>query len=66
MHPYVGGVILSEIKLLLEDLEKLRKNLEELIERRKGNLQDPDIIIASQMLNSTITKYNDFIKDKLK
>ncbi|MFZ5352131.1 MAG: Spo0E family sporulation regulatory protein-aspartic acid phosphatase [Bacillota bacterium] len=57
---------MSEIKLLLEDLEKLRKNLEELIERRKGNLQDPDIIIASQMLNSTITKYNDFIKDKLK
>ncbi|MPW26443.1 Spo0E family sporulation regulatory protein-aspartic acid phosphatase [Alkalibaculum sp. M08DMB] len=55
---------MSEIQDLLDDIEKLRKNLEELLDKKQVNLQDPDIIVASQILNSTITKYNEFILKK--
>lgn len=57
---------MSEVQNLLNDIEKLRKNLEELIEKKQANLQDPDVIAASQMLNSVLTKYNDFIINKIK
>ena len=57
---------MSEIQHLLDDIEKLRRNLEELIDKKKENLQDPDIIAASQTLNSALTKYNDFILNKIK
>lgn len=53
---------MTEIEYLLEDIEKLRKNLEELISDKKSNLQDPEIIAASQILNAAITKYNEIIK----
>lgn len=57
---------MSEIQELLNDIEKLRKNLEELIDKKQANLQDPDIIVASQILNVAITKYNEFILKKIK
>lgn len=57
---------MSEVQKLLNDIEKLRRNLEELIEKKQANLQDPDIIAASQMLNSVLTKYNDFIIHRIK
>ncbi len=59
---------MSDIKQLIKDIDKLKKNLSELIELidKKGfNLQDPEIIKASQDLNSFITKYNDLIARKL-
>lgn len=56
---------MSELNDLLNDIEKLRKNLLLLIEENQSNLQDPEIIAASQILNAAITKYNEFIKNKL-
>ncbi|SCG83681.1 hypothetical protein DW1_2115 [Proteiniborus sp. DW1] len=56
---------MPELNDLLNDIEKLRKNLIKLIEEKENNLQDPDIIAASQILNAAITKYNEFIKSKL-
>ncbi|WIV10650.1 aspartyl-phosphate phosphatase Spo0E family protein [Proteiniborus sp. MB09-C3] len=50
---------------MLNDIEKLRENLMKLIEEKGSNLQDPDVIAASQILNAAITKYNEFIRNKL-
>ncbi|WP_374212500.1 Spo0E family sporulation regulatory protein-aspartic acid phosphatase [Tissierella sp. MB52-C2] len=36
-----------------------------MIEKKDFNLQDPEIIKASQELNIVITKYNDLIAEKL-
>ena len=57
---------MTEIQKLLYDIEILRKNLEELIDKKQANLQDPDIIAASQILNSAISKYSEFILRKIK
>lgn len=56
---------MTELEQLLDDIEKLRKNLIKLIEER-GNLQEPEIILASQNLNEAISKYNKFISGKVK
>ncbi len=56
---------MSDIKQLIKDIDKLKKNLNQLIEKKGFNLQDPEIIKASQDLNSFITKYNDLITKKL-
>lgn len=56
---------MSEIDNLLNDIEKLRKNLYKIFEDKEENMQDPEVIKASQTLNKAITKYNDFIKKKL-
>lgn len=57
---------MTEIEYLLEDIEKLRKNLNNLIADKKTNLQDPEIISASQILNAAITKYNKIITKNMK
>ena len=57
---------MSELNNLLSDIEVLRENLIKLIEKKEGNLQDPDIIATSQILNTAITKYNEFILKKSK
>jgi Spo0E like sporulation regulatory protein len=56
---------MTELNDLLKDIETLRENLMKLIEEKKSNLQDPDVIAASQILNAAIAKYNEFIKNKL-
>lgn len=61
----LGGVNLSEIQELLRDIDTLKKNLNELIEKKNFNLQDPEITKASQELNTAITKYNKLIISKL-
>ncbi|MDU5083160.1 MAG: aspartyl-phosphate phosphatase Spo0E family protein [Bacillota bacterium] len=58
-------LILSEIQELLKDIDTLKKNLNELIEKKNFNLQDSEIIKASQELNIAISKYNDLIVKKL-
>ncbi|WP_425449812.1 aspartyl-phosphate phosphatase Spo0E family protein [Dethiothermospora halolimnae] len=56
---------MAELDDLLNDIEKLRNNLTNLINKKGTNLQDPDIIAASQLLNATITKYNELINNKI-
>ncbi len=56
---------MSEIEDLLEDIDKLKENLSRLIEEKKLNLQDVEIIKASEELDIAINKYNDFINKKL-
>ena len=55
---------MSELETLLRDIEKLRERLNNLIEIKDLNLQDPEIISASKTLNNEINKYNDIIKKK--
>ena len=56
---------MSEIEKLIKDIDTLKKNLNELIEKKDFNLQDPEIIKASQELNIVITRYNNLIAEKL-
>lgn len=56
---------MSEMQKLLEDIKELKRNLNALIEEKGFNLQDPEIIAASQIVNAAITKYNDFIKKQI-
>lgn len=56
---------LSEIQNLFKDIDKLKKNLNQLIEVKGFNLQDQEVIKASQELNDMITKYNELITKKL-
>lgn len=56
---------MNELKDLLKDIETLRNNLVKLIEENESNLQAPDVIAASQVLNAAISKYNEFIKNKM-
>ncbi|HYH05354.1 MAG TPA: aspartyl-phosphate phosphatase Spo0E family protein [Bacillota bacterium] len=55
---------MSEIDLLLSDIEKLRNDLSELVTEKQGQMLDPEILIASQMLNAIITKYHEIIFKK--
>lgn len=52
---------MDEIKILLQDIEKLRNILNKYIIDKNANLQDPEVISASQMLNAAINKYNEII-----
>lgn len=52
---------MTEIEYLLQDIEKLRKKLVDLIADQEANLQSPEIISASRSLNAAITKYNEII-----
>jgi hypothetical protein len=56
---------MTELEVLLKDIEMLRENLNKLIEKNEYNLQAPDVIAASQVLNAAISSYNEFIKSKL-
>jgi hypothetical protein len=56
---------MNELESLLNDIERLRENLINLIEG-KDDLQDSEIIAASQELNQAITKYNNLIMKRVK
>ncbi|MHB8061691.1 MAG: Spo0E family sporulation regulatory protein-aspartic acid phosphatase [Ruminiclostridium sp.] len=56
---------MTELKSLLDDIEKLRENLYKLINEKNVNLADAEIISASQMLNAAITKYNEILTNKI-
>jgi len=57
---------MSEIEDLLKDVETLRNQLEQLINEHEGNLTDPEVVVASKVLNGALNQYNKFIKDKIK
>jgi hypothetical protein len=56
---------MSEIDNLLNDIKKLKKNLEALIDLKNGNLLEPEVLAASQMLNVAIVEYNKIVQRKL-
>lgn len=56
---------MDELKTLLEDIEKLRDNLHDLIDR-KSTFLDPEIIAASEVLNAAITRYNEVVEKKMR
>lgn len=56
---------MSEIKELLEDIDRLRENLHRLIERHGYDLNDPEVLEASKDLNTAIVNYNFLLKDKI-
>jgi hypothetical protein len=64
-HTICGGINMSELNNLLNDIEKLRENLYNLINDKNFDLADLEIISASQMLNAAITKYNEIIIKKV-
>ena len=57
---------MDELTALLNDIEKLRNNLYKLIDDKNANLQDPEIVSASQILNAALVKYNEIIEEKTK
>lgn len=56
---------MTELESLLDDINKLRKILAEMIMQKK-NLQDPEIIAASQKVNEAIVKYSRLLLEKTK
>lgn len=50
---------MTEIDELNRDIEKLRANLYRLAQEKSNDLQDPEVIAASQILNAAIVKYNE-------
>lgn len=50
-----------EIEEIANKIEKIRKEMNNLI-KRKGNLLDPRVIAASQILDSILNKYYQILK----
>ncbi|MCR1934655.1 aspartyl-phosphate phosphatase Spo0E family protein [Clostridium tepidum] len=57
---------MSEIEDLLKDIDTLKEQLNELINKKQDNLTDPEVVEASKILNAALNKYNKFIDEKLK
>lgn len=57
---------MSELNELINDINKLRKNLEALISEKNGDLLDPDVLAASKMLNAVINEYNKIVEEKIR
>ncbi|MEW9096114.1 MAG: aspartyl-phosphate phosphatase Spo0E family protein [Clostridiaceae bacterium] len=57
---------MSEVEDLLKDVNILREKLEYLIDKKNGNLIDPEVVAASKVLNAALNRYNEFIEEKIK
>lgn len=55
---------MSELENLLKDIDNLRSMLYELISDKNANIQDSEIVAASQVLNVAITKYTEILTKK--
>lgn len=53
---------MAELQDLLNDIEALREKLQKLIEKKQGNLIDPDVVAVSKILNATLNEYDLFLK----
>lgn len=56
---------MSEADRLIEDIDKLRSNLEKMIVYKKGNIQDNEVQEASKKLNEAINQYNKMLEEKM-
>ncbi|MBU5484983.1 aspartyl-phosphate phosphatase Spo0E family protein [Clostridium sp. MSJ-11] len=57
---------MSEVEDLLKDVNILREKLEYLIDKKNGNLIDPEVVAASKVLNAALNRYNELIEEKMK
>ncbi|WMM23593.1 aspartyl-phosphate phosphatase Spo0E family protein [Tissierella sp. MB52-C2] len=57
---------MSDIKDLMKNIDELKKNLNILLDKKDFNLQDEEIIKASQELDIAINKYNELIIKNVK
>jgi hypothetical protein len=55
---------MSELDDLLNDIEKLKYTLNKLIEQNQGDLQDPEIMSISEIINAAIVKYTELLNNK--
>lgn len=56
---------MAEIEEVVAEIEDLRKRLNELIKEKK-DLLDPQVIVASQMLDAILNEYNKVVSEKKK
>lgn len=56
---------MNELEHLLQDINYLREQLYILLQSKDSNLEDTEVIAASQMLNAVILKYTELISKKL-
>lgn len=54
-----------ELEDLLKDIDKLRERLQLIIQEKKWNLVDDEVVTASKALNFALNKYNKFLKEKI-
>jgi stage 0 sporulation regulatory protein len=54
---------MCETKNITEKIEEVRKKMNDLI-KEKGDLLDPEVIIASQMLDAVLNEYNYILKKR--
>lgn len=57
---------MEEIDRLLNEIDKLRDRLLELIINKNENLTDKDVIETSEKLNVSLNQYNKFLDEKMK
>jgi hypothetical protein len=56
---------LSEIEQLLKDIDKLKDNIHQLINKRDGNLIDHEVVATSKTLDTSLNSYNKMIEEKI-
>ncbi|WP_368488331.1 Spo0E family sporulation regulatory protein-aspartic acid phosphatase [Clostridium sp. BJN0013] len=57
---------MPEIEKLLKNIEILRKQLEDVIDKKQSNLIDEEVISMSKILDATLNQYNEILAEKLK
>ena len=53
---------MPELQEILKKIEELRANLNKMTDRRK--MTDPEVLYASQMLDTALNEYQRLMKDK--
>jgi hypothetical protein len=53
----------SELEEMMKELEELRANLHKITEGK--TLTDPEVVVASQMLDAVLNEYYKFLKSKV-
>lgn len=54
-----------ELLELISDIDKLREKLYSMIERSGFELDDPEVLEASERLNQAIVSYDKLLKEKM-
>ena len=55
---------MSEMKEIMEQVEKVREEMHKML-KEKGDLLDPEVIAASQMLDSVLNEYYKILNKKV-